>query len=104
MTPTDWHGPVSGEGQAGYEEKALQAVEQAPQGIGHGTELTGVQKASGQCSQSHDLIFGWSRVETGVGFSDPYEFLPSWDILRFYEALIHSAEYFWYLPSFITII
>ena len=67
--------------QAGYQEKVLQSVEQAPQGSGHGTELTGVQEASGQCSQSRGLIFGWSRVEAQVGFSDLYEYLSSWDIL-----------------------
>ena len=33
-------------------------VEQAPQGSGHGTELASIQEASGQHSQTYDLIFG----------------------------------------------
>lgn len=27
------------------------------------------------------MIFGWSGVEPGVGHSDPYWFLPTWDTL-----------------------
>ena len=42
-------------------------MEQAPQGSGHGTELVRVQGVSGQCSQTHGLIFGWCCMEQGVG-------------------------------------
>ena len=57
------------------------ALEKAPQGNSHGTELARVQETSGQHSQTYDLIFGWSCVEPGVGLSDPCGSLPTWDIL-----------------------
>ena len=56
-------------------------MEQAPQGSGHGTELVRVQGVSGQCSQTHGLIFGWCCMEQGVGLYDPYGSLPTRDIL-----------------------
>lgn len=34
-----------------------------------------------QGSQTYGLIFGWSCMEPGVGFNDPYMFLPTQDIL-----------------------
>lgn len=37
-----------------------QALEQPPQGSGHGTKLDRVQGAFEQHSQMHGLIFGWS--------------------------------------------
>ena len=48
---------------------------------GCGTKLARVQQASGQCSQSYGLSFGWSHVEPGVGPSNPYGSLPTQDIL-----------------------
>lgn len=42
------------------------ALEQAPQGHGHGTEAAGVQEAFEHCSQTDDLIFGSSCVEPRV--------------------------------------
>jgi len=55
-----------------------QALEQVPQGSGHGTELVEVQDASGQCFQTYGLIFGWFSVEPGVGFDRS---IPTQDIL-----------------------
>ena len=79
-----------GEAQVEYQEKVLhqewgQAVEQPPQGSGNGTELAGVQEVSEQCSQTYNLISGWSCVEPGVGLDDPYGSIPTQDILWFYD-------------------
>ena len=58
----EWHKAAIRESQAGYQEKVLhwegdRALEQVPQGRGHGTELAGAQKASGQYSQTYSLFF-----------------------------------------------
>ena len=72
--PREWHEAVIGEVQAGYQEEVLygedgQALEQAPQRSGHGTELAGVQKESRQCSQVYSLIFECFHVEPGADIS-----------------------------------
>ena len=40
---------------------------------------------SGLSSQTCGLISGWSYVEPGVGLTDLYGSLPTWDTLRFSE-------------------
>ena len=57
-----------------------QALGQAPQGSGHGTEPDRAQEAFGLFSQTYGLISGWSHVEPGVGLDDPCGFLPTQDI------------------------
>lgn len=52
-------------------------MEQAPQGSAHGR----IQEVSGQCSQTHGLIFGLSCMESGVGLGDSYESLPTQNVL-----------------------
>ena len=70
----------------------------APQGGGHGTGCTGqwarprvaaVQRVFGQLSDT-GFKFGWSYVELGVGLDDPCEYLPTQDILCFYEPKQHQ--------------
>lgn len=56
-------------------------MEQVSKGSGHGTELTEVQEAPGQRSQSYDLISEWCGVEPGVELSDLYGSLPTQGIL-----------------------
>ena len=65
-----------------------------PEGGEHGSGSPGqwsqpqddsVQETPGQCSQSYGhMIFGWSCVEPGVGFSSCGS-LPTQDILWFYD-------------------
>ena len=56
-------------------------MEQVSKGSGHGTELTEVQEAPGQRSQSYYLISEWCGVEPGVELSDLYGSLPTQHIL-----------------------
>ena len=72
--------------QVGYQKNVTDkenvwALEQALQCSGHGTELDGVQEALGKCSQTCNMIFGRSCVESGVGLNDSYEPLPIQDNL-----------------------
>lgn len=71
-----------GEGHVGYQEKVLPSLgswlwnglEESPQG----SDISAVQEVSGQSSQTHDLIYGWSCVEPG---NDPYGSVPAGDTL-----------------------
>lgn len=58
-----------------------QALDQASQDSVHGTDLAGDQEASGQCFQSYDLIFEWSRVEPEFGLDESCGYLLTQDIL-----------------------
>lgn len=53
----------------------------APRDSGHNTKTVRFPEAFRQYSQTYVLIFGWSYVEPEVGFSDPYGFVPTQDIL-----------------------
>lgn len=67
-----------------------QIQEVTPQSKGRSTKPDGVQQASGQCSQTSDLISEWSSVESAVGFSDPRG-VPSnlqYSIIQLYESMI----------------
>lgn len=44
--------------------ESVEFLEQASQGSGHGAELSRVQEASGQHSQNHGLVVGWSCVQS----------------------------------------
>ena len=57
------------------------ALGHAPKSSGHGTELGGVQEASGQHSLTYGLIFERPCVEPRVGLNDLYGSLSTWDIL-----------------------
>lgn len=90
---------LSQEVQIGYQDKVLYweggwALEQVPQGSGHGTDLDGVQWASEQHSQTYGLTFDQSCAEQGSGFSDPYGFPPTQDILRLYDSVNSEGERF----------
>lgn len=47
----------------------------------------------GQCSQSHGLIFDWSFVDLGIGLSDPYKSLPTWDIPSVNDILLSNFSW-----------
>jgi len=71
---------MTGESQVEYQERVLHweggwAVEQAPQGSGHDTELAGVQEASGDGSQTHGLILDpvWSQELNSVIIMRPFQ-------------------------------
>ena len=57
-----------------------QALEQAAQGSGHGTNPDRFQKEFGQHSRKYGLNFERSCAESGVGFNDPHESIPTKDI------------------------
>ena len=43
-------------------------------------------------SQTQGLDLGWSCVEPGAGLSDPYGYIPIWDILWFYEFILRKIS------------
>ena len=55
-------------------------MEQAAEGRGHGPKQPELRECWGT-AMTHAIIFGWSRVDPGVGLSDPHGSLPIWVIL-----------------------
>lgn len=84
-----WYVAASGEAQIGHQEgvphwQGSQSLEQATQGSNQATRPV---RAHGAPERHLDMWFSFrqSWEEPGFGLNDPYESLPTWNILQFHD-------------------